>query len=141
MNHHNIGKAEKTLSFIIEKTAPIFNMKGYVGTSLTDMTTVTGLTKGSIYGNFINKDDVAIAAFDYNLGRVTAAIHAEMNKKETSKEKLLVYADIYHKLLRSTIVGGCPILNTATEADDTQDRKSTSLNSSHKCASSMPSSA
>lgn len=41
-------KAEKTRNFIVEKTAPIFNMKGYAGTSLNDITAATGLTKGSI---------------------------------------------------------------------------------------------
>ncbi|MDO9376148.1 MAG: TetR/AcrR family transcriptional regulator, partial [Ferruginibacter sp.] len=60
-------KAEKTRNFIVEQTAPIFNKKGYAGTSLTDLTEATGLTKGSIYGNFANKDEVALAAYDYNL--------------------------------------------------------------------------
>ena len=59
-----MSKAEKTRQFIIEKTAPIFNKKGFAGTSLSDMTEATGLTKGSIYGNFADKDEVAMAAFD-----------------------------------------------------------------------------
>ena len=58
-----MSKAERTKNFIIEKTAPLFNMKGYSGTSMSDITAATGLTKGSIYGNFENKDEVAIAAF------------------------------------------------------------------------------
>jgi AcrR family transcriptional regulator len=37
--------------------------KGYAGTSMYDLTEATGLTKGSIYGNFENKDDVALAGF------------------------------------------------------------------------------
>ena len=39
-------KAEQTKAFIIERVAPIFNTKGYQGTSLADMTKATGLTKG-----------------------------------------------------------------------------------------------
>ena len=50
-----MSKAEKTKQFIIEKTAPLFNMKGYSGTSMSDITAATGLTKGSMYGNFENK--------------------------------------------------------------------------------------
>src|ERR1700722_8888899 len=68
----NISKAERTRQFIIEKTAPIFNKKGYAGTSLSDITAATGLTKGSIYGNFADKDEVALAAFDYNIGKLGA---------------------------------------------------------------------
>jgi len=48
-------KAEQTRQLIVEKTAPIFNVKGYAGTSVSDMTKATGLTKGSVYGNFANK--------------------------------------------------------------------------------------
>ena len=47
-----ISKSDRTKQFIVEKTAPVFNEKGYAGTSLTDLTNATRLTKGSIYGNF-----------------------------------------------------------------------------------------
>ena len=113
-------KAEKTRNFIVEKTAPIFNMKGYAGTSLNDITAATGLTKGSIYGNFANKDEVALAAFDYNLNNVSSRIEAEMNQQASIKDKLLVYIDIYQKFIDGSVSeGGCPVLNTAIDADDT----------------------
>jgi len=63
-----MSKAEKTKQFIIEKTAPVFNTKGYTSTSLSDITKSTGLTKGSIYGNFENKEEVALEAYRYNAG-------------------------------------------------------------------------
>ena len=47
-----MSKAKRTKWYIIEKTAEIFNKKGFSGTSLTDLTSATQLTKGSIYGNF-----------------------------------------------------------------------------------------
>jgi AcrR family transcriptional regulator len=76
-----MSKSEQTKAFIIEKTAPIFNKKGYAGTSLSDMTEATNLTKGSIYGNFANKDEVALAAFDYNLGRVNGILNREWQSR------------------------------------------------------------
>ncbi|WP_029275257.1 TetR/AcrR family transcriptional regulator [Pedobacter borealis] len=113
-------KAEKTRNFIVEKTAPIFNMKGYAGTSLNDITAATGLTKGSIYGNFANKDEVALVAFDYNLKNVSSKIDADMNKQVSVKDKLLVYINIYQKFIDGSVSeGGCPVLNTAVDADDT----------------------
>lgn len=115
-----MSKAARTKQFIIEKTAPIFNMKGYSGTSMSDITDATGLTKGSIYGNFENKDEVAIAAFKYNIKKLQDTFAKAIEKEKTYKGKLMVYprlySDYYH--LRVT-QGGCPILNTATEADDT----------------------
>ncbi|PSR55508.1 TetR/AcrR family transcriptional regulator [Adhaeribacter arboris] len=115
-----MSKAERTRQFIIEKTAPIFNTKGYAGTSIADITDATGLTKGSIYGNFENKDEVAVAAFEFNLAQVQRIIHSEIEKQTSAKDKLLVYVRVYDNFLKFPFpVGGCPILNTAIEADDT----------------------
>jgi TetR/AcrR family transcriptional repressor of nem operon len=115
-----MNKAEKTKQFIVEMTAPVFNEKGYTGTSLNDMTNATGLTKGSIYGNFANKDEVALAAFDHNLQKVGVVLWQEMAKKTTCRDKLMVYVQVYDNFMKHPILaGGCPILNTATEADDT----------------------
>ncbi|MBA4053503.1 MAG: TetR/AcrR family transcriptional regulator [Marivirga sp.] len=113
-------KAEETKAFIIEKTAPLFNTKGFVGTSLTDMEKATGLTKGSIYNNFNNKDEVALAVFDHNLKIINTLIEGEMNKYSSAKGQLLAYVKVYNKnVLQSPFpIGGCPILNTAVEADD-----------------------
>lgn len=115
-----MSKAERTRAFIIEKTAPIFNKKGFAGTSLNDITAATGLTKGSIYGNFANKDEVALAVFDYNLNKLNTAVAIEFAKQTCAKDKLLVYADNYEQIFSLPFTeGGCPILNTAIEADDT----------------------
>jgi TetR/AcrR family transcriptional regulator, transcriptional repressor for nem operon len=115
-----MSKAEKTKQYIIEQTAPLFNKKGYAGTSLNDITQVTGLTKGSIYGNFGGKDEVALAVFDYNLKKVTSIFEAEMSKCTTTKEKLMMYVKVYSEFQNFAFpAGGCPMQNTAIEADDT----------------------
>ncbi|CAD0004715.1 TetR/AcrR family transcriptional regulator [Flavobacterium chungangense] len=115
-----MGKAEQTRQFIIEKSAPIFNKLGYAGTSLTDLIQATGLTKGSIYGNFENKDEVALEAFRYNVRKMSHRFKSEMDEKNSYRQKLLVYADIYDCFYSDGFIeGGCPILNTSIEADDT----------------------
>lgn len=114
------SKAERTRSFIIQKVAPIFNKKGYAGTSLSDLIHATGLTKGSIYGNFAGKDEVAICAFRYNVERILDPFASEMARVNSPLEKLLVYPKTYRKIYKELLKrGGCPILNTAVEADDT----------------------
>jgi TetR/AcrR family transcriptional regulator, transcriptional repressor for nem operon len=116
----NMSKAERTRNYIIEKTAPVFNTKGYAGTSMTDITQATGLTTGSIYGNFENKDEVALAVFDFNFGKVTEYIKNKILSEENSISRLLVYPEVYRNFLKIPFLQpGCPILNTATEADDT----------------------
>lgn len=113
-------KAEKTRQYIIEKTAPVFNRKGFAGTSMNDLIEVTGLTKGSIYGNFENKDEVALAAFDYNYSTISALITAKMAVKPHNVDKLKVYLSVFSDFVNlPALHGGCPVLNTAIEADDT----------------------
>lgn len=115
-----MGKAERTREFIVEKTAPVFNRKGYAGTSMSDLTETTGLTKGAIYGNFENKDEVALAAFDFNLGRMRQYVRSMQQENTSALGKLRVYIDVYRKgLLNPTLSAGCPIVNTGVEADDT----------------------
>jgi TetR/AcrR family transcriptional regulator, transcriptional repressor for nem operon len=115
-------RSEKTRQFIIENTADVFNKKGYAGTSLTDLTEATKLTKGSIYGNFENKEEVAAAVLDYNINRRKAIVAAAVEQVSTWKEKLLVYASIYSSKTKNLFpAGGCPYLNCGTEADDTNE--------------------
>jgi TetR/AcrR family transcriptional repressor of nem operon len=114
------NKAKRTRQFIIEKSAPIFNKKGIAGTSLSDLTEATGLTKGSIYGNFKDKDEVAVCVFQYNVDNLTGYLNSAMDKEETNTDKLLAIPKAYRKLYKTMIeYGGCPILNTGAEADDT----------------------
>ena len=118
--YHIMGKAEKTRSYIIEKTAPIFNIKGYAGTSMNDITEATGLTKGSIYGNFKNKDEVALEVFEYNKKKMQDFFALEISRKKTYKDKLLTFPELYNHVFNGHFFdGGCPIMNTAIEADDT----------------------
>lgn len=117
---NRLSKAARTRQFIIEATASIFNIKGYAGTSMADLTEATKLTKGSIYGNFQNKEEVALAAFDYNLGKMAQMTTQRLQKAVTYADKLMVYARIYHRFMGEPFpIGGCPILNTAIESDDT----------------------
>ena len=115
-----MSKAEQTKAFIIERTAPVFNRKGYAGTSMSDLTAATGLTKGSIYGNFQDKDAVALAAFDFNLKKVTSLFSAEIGRENSFREKLLVYVRLYSRFQKYPFPeGGCPVMNTGIESDDT----------------------
>jgi AcrR family transcriptional regulator len=121
MNEKQPGKkAKRTRHFIIQQAAPIFNKKGYAGTSLSDLIQATGLTKGSIYGNFSGKDEVAICAFQYNVKRLFDAFAEELAHANSYIDQLLVYPNTFRKIYKEFLEqGGCPILNTAVEADDT----------------------
>ncbi len=119
MTEAKIKKSERTRRFIIEKSAPIFNKKGYSGTSLQDLMEATGLTKGGIYGNFRNKHEIAAEAFEYNSRYILDQVKASVLTQKSAKAKLLAITAFYKNYIyQPHLSGGCPILNTAVEADD-----------------------
>lgn len=120
MKSATTSRSEKTRRFIIETAAPIFNKKGYAGTSMADLTAATGLTKGSIYGNFKDKNDVAVHAFQHNIDLIFDFFTRELGAAGSTVDKLLAYPRGFRKIYPMILTyGGCPILNTAVEADDT----------------------
>lgn len=114
-----MSKADRTRQFIIEKTAALFNTKGFEGTSLQDLTAATGLTKGALYGNFNSKDEIAEAAFRYSIRKVKKMIAAKADAADTYKKSLIALVDFFASYVsKPPIPGGCPLMNTAIEADD-----------------------
>jgi len=105
-----------TSSYILEKVAPIFNKKGYVATSLSDITEATGLTKGAIYFNFKNKEDLAVQAFKKNIESMMP-ITTEIKSYDNAIDKLKIIGTIYGEyFLNVQSKGGCPILNVGIDA-------------------------
>lgn len=112
-------KGEETRQFIIEKAAPIFNTKGIAATSMSDIMEATKLSKGSMYVHFENKDVLACAAVDHNMKILKSKLEAEITKGKTAKEQLFAYIDFFSNPINPPVIGGCPLLNFGTEADDT----------------------
>ncbi|MCH2233271.1 MAG: TetR/AcrR family transcriptional regulator [Crocinitomicaceae bacterium] len=110
-------KAENTSLFILSKVAPLFNKNGYEGTSLSELERATGMTKGAIYGNFKNKQELAFSAFKYNVDRVVGKIREELEHIKSPVEQLLGLSDFYKRYKSYTIeFGGCPLLNIGVDA-------------------------
>lgn len=113
----SITKADITTKYIIEKAAPIFNKKGYAATSMADITKATGLTKGAIYGNFENKDAIAIAAFNKSVNDLLKQIAQHQEQSNSPLQKLYLITDFYRNYYDySKNLGGCPILNVGVNA-------------------------
>lgn len=110
-------KGEQTRRKIVEAAAPIFNQHGYEGSSLNALMEATGLKKGGIYRHFASKEELAAEAFDYTWEAAWKARLLHVDEKANGIEKLkqLIANFVEH---RSPVAGGCPILNTAIDADD-----------------------
>src|SRR5579862_7410816 len=110
-------KGEQTRRKIVEAAAPIFNKRGYQGSSLSDLMEATGLKKGGIYRHFSSKEELAAEAFDYTWEAALQTRMLHVDEKSTGVERLKqsIASFIDH---RSPVAGGCPILNTAVDSDD-----------------------
>ena len=110
---------EITRQLIIDKAMSLFNTQGYRATSISDITQATGTTKGAIYANFSNKEDVAIAAFEYAIEIVLKEVRNCVKAAPDAPGKLQAILSYYGDYIGNPpIPGGCPVLNTAVEADD-----------------------
>ena len=113
-----MSKAEETKNFIIEKSAPIFNRHGYKGTTMSQLTKAIHMTKGAIYGNFADKDEIALAAFDYNFDEISKKIGNVIRSKDNACDKLIAFANFYlDHFIEISRKGGCPLLNAAVDSD------------------------
>ncbi|MFK8105410.1 MAG: TetR/AcrR family transcriptional regulator [Saprospiraceae bacterium] len=112
--------AVRTKQEIIAKAAPIFNVYGYAGSKMQLIVAATGFQKGGIYCHFDSKLDLAKAAFLYNCSLLEKAYLKKINPADSPRKQLLQFFENYRNFIaRPTIKGGCPIMNTATEVDDT----------------------
>jgi AcrR family transcriptional regulator len=86
---------------------------------MNDLTEATGLTKGALYGNFENKEALALAAFQYNSTLLLKAIDDKLNIEGTALQKLFSLTDFYRHYDKFTAsMGGCPILNVGVDANN-----------------------
>jgi TetR/AcrR family transcriptional repressor of nem operon len=114
-----MSKGELTRERILARSAQLFNRQGYFGSSLADIMRETGLEKGGIYNHFSSKEQLALEAFDYAYELVEQRVRQALTGKKHAVERLMAILSVFQSIADDPpVAGGCPILNTAIEADD-----------------------
>ena len=111
-------KGEQTRRDIVEKAAPLFNQRGFEGTSLADLMQATGLQKGGIYRHFSGKRELAAEAFDYAWEKAVRGRLDGVADVPDCVDRLKKTIDNFVERRAGLVPGGCPLMNTAVEADD-----------------------
>lgn len=110
---------EATRTALLDHAGALFNTQGYRATSLSDITTAAGLTKGAIYAHFTDKAQLEIAAFDHLAAQVMQAFGSVIKAEPTAGQKLRALFRFFQTYVtRPVVAGGCPLQNAAVEADD-----------------------
>lgn len=110
-------KGEETRQRIVELAAPLFNQRGYAGCSMSDIMEATGLEKGGIYRYFGSKESLAAEAFQFSVAHSRKLRTSDLDTVEGAAQKLRYIMDRF-LTEPSPIPGGCPLMNTAIDADD-----------------------
>ena len=114
-----LRKGEATRRLILERAAPVFNKRGYAGASMSELVDATGIEKGGIYNHFGSKEELAVDAFDYAISLIVDG-YAAVQDGKVGLDRLVAIIEIFGDWSGHPLVaGGCPIMNTAIEADDT----------------------
>jgi TetR/AcrR family transcriptional repressor of nem operon len=110
-------KGEMTRNRIVAQAAPIFNTRGFAGCSMQDVLEATGLQKGGLYRHFSSKEELAAAAFGYATTQAQRLRTEKLDKTHGAVEQL---RSIVQRFVESPSAtpGGCPLMNTAIDADD-----------------------
>ncbi|MAM28189.1 MAG: TetR family transcriptional regulator [Flavobacteriaceae bacterium] len=112
--------AESTKERIIVESANLFNTQGYKATSISDITKATGLTKGAIYRHFESKGDLEQQALRKLAKIMFSELGTSIQKAPDFQGKMQATFAFFEKYMHTPLYeGGCPLMNAAVEADDT----------------------
>ena len=111
-----LTKGQRSRQKIVETAAVLFNQKGFTGCSMGDIVLATGLEKGTLYGHFSTKEELALLAFDYAWKDTSDRRLRNVDTIPNSVDKLKLHVDNY--VSTPSFPGGCPLLNFAVDADD-----------------------
>lgn len=110
---------DRTKEKILKKSGVLFNTQGYKATSISDITTATGFTKGAIYRHFRNKAVLEKETLFHLSSIMFEKLRTRIKAETTTRGKLnaiLGYFESY--ITNPEVKGGCPLMNVAIEADD-----------------------
>jgi len=112
-----MSKGEETRQRIVAEAAKLFNQHGFEGGSMSELMEATGLEKGGIYRHFSSKEELAGEAFDYAWRLAWDARMHDLDSIPDSVDRLKQFVQNFVER-RPSLPGGCPLLNTAIDADD-----------------------
>ncbi|HVA06637.1 MAG TPA: TetR/AcrR family transcriptional regulator, partial [Acidimicrobiales bacterium] len=82
-------RRQQTRDHLLAAAAVVFAERGFHGASLDEVAAVAGFTKGAVYSNFKNKEDLFLALFKANYDREMDALRVTLDASELPPESRL----------------------------------------------------
>jgi TetR/AcrR family transcriptional regulator, transcriptional repressor for nem operon len=132
-----MAKGTETRERILSQVAPLFNQRGFSGAAMSDVMAATGLEKGGIYRHFESKEALALAAFDFAAAEMARHMMDAVQGHQRTTDRLIALLSLWERVaVDPPIAGGCPVMNTAIENDDSnpalRDRARHAMSRLHK---------
>lgn len=110
---------DQTKEKILTRSGILFNTQGYKATSISDITKATGYTKGAIYRHFRSKAALEKQTLFHLSTQMFEILRARIRCEKTAGSKLRAVFHYFESyVIKPELKGGCPLLNAAVEADD-----------------------
>ena len=102
---------------VVQAARDQFWLRGYNGTSLDDLSVVTGLGRGSLYGAFTDKRTLFLRAIDDYATVMTDQVFADLRDPEKKgRDRLVDHIRLITKILTADTNGrGCLMAKSAAE--------------------------
>jgi AcrR family transcriptional regulator len=82
-------RRQQTRDYLLQAAAQVFAEQGFHGASLDQVAAVAGFTKGAVYSNFKNKDDLFLALIEAAYSREMTALKETLEHSDVPPEARL----------------------------------------------------
>ena len=90
-------RRQQTREYLLRAAAQVFAERGFHGASLDEVASVAGFTKGAVYSNFKNKEDLFLALLEAHFERELADVRTTLETTEGSLDaQLSEFARLIH---------------------------------------------
>lgn len=93
------GSPQERKRQIIEAAKHCFQKKGYAGSTIDDIASEYGLSKGSIYWYYPSKRDILEDLFQYWMDETLNGVFAEISSLSTARERLIRMGEFFIRSL------------------------------------------
>ncbi|MCP4165756.1 MAG: TetR/AcrR family transcriptional regulator [Chloroflexi bacterium] len=80
---------------ILQAAIACFSRKGYHLTTMDDIVTESGMSKGSLYWHYKNKKDILVAVMHWYFDQITEEMMIAIQQSQTAVEKLNILFDLF----------------------------------------------
>jgi AcrR family transcriptional regulator len=98
------GRAKTTRRFLLEAAAQLFDERGYVATSISDISALSGRTSGSIYFHYTSKEKLALAIVEAHFATWPQLVRRHLEADVPPLERMVALSYTIARTFRDDVV-------------------------------------